>query len=252
MRMHLVKLALSTLVAVGLAVGAVDAAPKGPKTTRPSAGKASAPKAPKVAKTTGGPKTTAAPKAAKLTTPKASTKSAKAETKMARIDAKGKTQKSGSVTTTSNTVSNTTSTTGGTTETTTPGTVDFTEGKVAERLAKNTALRSKLESQLKALGYEGTVYQAAYGFKNQGQLVAALNNAQNHTLSFEQLKTLMTGVSVDPEGVILKANLNPDGTITMLPPEEVTNPAPTQSLGQAKKTIATETTATETPTTVSN
>ena len=84
-----------------------------------------------------------------------------------------------------------------------------------------------------------SVFEAAYGFKNFGQFNAAVNNAQNHGLSFEQLKTLMTGVSVDAAGVVLYANLNPDGTVTMVPLAALTNPAPTTSLGQAKKTLAT-------------
>ena len=62
----------------------------------------------------------------------------------------------------------------------------------------------------------------------------------------------MTGRSVSPEGVVSYANLNPDGTVSMVPLEEVTSPAPTKSLGQAKQTIAntveTETTATTTGT----
>jgi hypothetical protein len=131
------------------------------------------------------------------------------------------------------------------------GPIDFTAGKVGERLTRNTALRSKLQTQLTALGYEGTVYQAAYGFKNQGQLVAAINNAQHQNIPFEQLKTLMTGLSVDPTGTVLKANLNPDGTVTMVPINDATNPAPTQSLGQAKRTIAT-TTGTDTVTTTAS
>ena len=68
---------------------------------------------------------------------------------------------------------------------------------------------------------------------------AAVNNAQNHDLSFEQLKTLMTGVSVNAAGIVLYANRNLDGTVTMVPLEALTDPAPTASLGQAKKTIAT-------------
>jgi hypothetical protein len=120
-----------------------------------------------------------------------------------------------------------------------PTEIDFTSGKVGERLSKNIALRSKLETQLKALGYQGTVYQAGYGFKNPGQFVAAVNNAQNHGLTFDQLKLQMTGMSVDSKGVVLRANLNPDGTITMVPWDQATNPAPTQSLGQAKKSVAT-------------
>ena len=61
------------------------------------------------------------------------------------------------------------------------------------------------------------MFEAGYGFKNFGQFNAAVNNAQNHSLSFEQLKTLMTGVSVDSAGVVLYANRNPDGTVTMVP-----------------------------------
>ena len=46
-------------------------------------------------------------------------------------------------------------------------------------------------------------------------------------------------VSVDAAGVVLYANRNPDGTVTMVPLAALTNPAPTTSLGQAKQTIAT-------------
>ena len=44
-------------------------------------------------------------------------------------------------------------TTGATTTTVT--TVDFTQGTVAEKLAKNTNLRTKLETRLQAAGYDG-------------------------------------------------------------------------------------------------
>jgi len=94
-----------------------------------------------------------------------------------------------------------------------------------------------LASQLTALGYTGDVYQAGYGFKNVGQFNAAVNNAQNHAIPFEQLKTLMTGVTVNSQGVVLYANRNPDGTVSMVPREQLTNPVPTKSLGQAKKAI---------------
>jgi hypothetical protein len=97
---------------------------------------------------------------------------------------------------------------------------------------------------LKALGYQGTIYEAAYGFKNPGQFVAAVQNAQNHSLSFEQLKALMTGLAVDPTThEVLRATMNPDGTVTTVPEAtgSATDPAPTQSLGQAKKTISTQT-----------
>ena len=243
--MRLVKIATGMAVVLGLTLAPLDAAPKGPSST------ASSTKAPKVAKTTTAPKApkatapttvkapklttakvTSAPKTkAPKTTTKVDAKLAKAETKAAR--------KSGTDATTSTSTTGTSETTtpGTTTTTTTPTTVDFTKGAVAEKLAKNTNLRTKLESRLQAAGYDGTVYQAAYGFKNQGQFVAATNVSRNTGASFEQLKLQMTGLSVDADGVVLRANLGTDGKITMVDPADVTNPAPTKSLGQAIKTV---------------
>ncbi len=224
------KSTIAVAALIAMLVASVEAAPKGAKGPGPSPVKASSAKAPKVTKTSG------APKAPKATGPKTTTATKTAQTKAAkpataRTDVGGaKSKKTAATTSTS-------------TNFTTPSgvsTVDFTTGKVGEKLVKNSALRSKLETQLRALGYQGTVYQAGYGFKNSGQFVAALNNAQNHGLTFEQLKLQMTGLSVDPKGTVLRANLNPDGTVTMVPWYLVTNPAPTQSLGQAKKTVATE------------
>ncbi len=124
-----------------------------------------------------------------------------------------------------------------TTGTTTTGTVDFTSGKAGQLLTKNSALRSRLETRLQALGYTGTVYQAAYGFKNVGQFVAATNVAQNLGIPFAQLKLQMTGLSVSPAGVVLRANMLPNGTITMVSPAAATSPAPTKSLGQSIQTL---------------
>ena len=150
------------------------------------------------------------------------------QTKLAKTDTKS-TKKSGTAS----------AITSSTTTPTTPTAIDFTKGKAGEKLTKNTKMAEKLGTKLTALGYTGSVFEAAYGFKNFGQFNAAVNNAQNLGLSFEQLKTLMTGVSVSPAGVVLYANLNPNGTVTMVPLAELTNPAPTTSLGQAKKTITT-------------
>jgi hypothetical protein len=130
--------------------------------------------------------------------------------------------------------------------------MNFTSGKVGEKLAKNSALRSKLESRLTALGYTGTAYQAAYGFKNLGQFVAATNVSQNLGISFEQLKIQMTGLSVNPDGTVLRASLGPDGNVTMVDSATVTTPAPTKSLGQAIQTVKSTvdaTTAAQTATT---
>jgi hypothetical protein len=218
--MRLVTVALGAALVLGLTLSPLYAAPGGPK----------APKAPKSAGAPKTPKPTAT-KAPKATRSVASTKPVSGKANVAKRS-----------------TARSTSSASLTTPTTTTTGVDFTQGKVGERLARNSALRSKLEAQLTALGYAGTVYQAGYGFKNQGQMVAAINNAQNQGVSFEQLKVLMTGLSVDSTGAVLRANRNPDGTVTMLPVDEVTNPAPTQSLGQAKKTLATEATTTGTGT----
>jgi hypothetical protein len=66
-----------------------------------------------------------------------------------------------------------------TTTTTSPTTVNFATAPLGQKLTKNTALQSKLATRLTALGYKGTVFEAAYGFKNLGQFVAATNVSQN-------------------------------------------------------------------------
>ena len=116
-------------------------------------------------------------------------------------------------------------------------TVNFTATPVGEKLTKNTALQSKLAAKLDALGYQGTVFEAVYGFKNLGQAVAATNIATNLDIPFELLKLQMTGISVDAEGNVLRANLAPDGTVSLVDAEDVTNPAPTKSLGQSIQTL---------------
>jgi len=153
---------------------------------------------------------------------------------------------------------NSTSTTGGTTTTTATTTtttpvIDFTSGAVGSKLTKNTALRSKLETRLTSLGYTGTAYQAAYGFKNLGQFVAATNVATNLGISFDKLKVQMTGTTVKADGTVLKANVGTDGKVTMVEPALVTNAAPTKSLGQSiqtvKSTVVDPTAAAQTATT---
>jgi hypothetical protein len=121
--------------------------------------------------------------------------------------------------------------------TTTPTTVNFATAPLGLKLTKNTALQSKLTTRLTGLGYKGTVFEAAYGFKNLGQFVAATNVSRNLGIPFNQLKLQMTGLSVDANGNVMKANLNPDGTITLVDPAKVTNAAPTRSLGQSIQTL---------------
>jgi hypothetical protein len=216
----------------------VYASQKGPKASGPSDKASPARAVPKAAT----PRTSAAPKAGK-TAPapraaRATSKVAKADAKAARADSKtGKADRRIVSTATEPSGSTTldTGSTGGSTAT--ASTIDFTSTPNGAKLAKNSALRSKVESRLRAIGYEGTVYQAAYGFKNLGQFVAATNVSQNTGTSFDQLKAQMTGLSVDAAGAVLQANLGPDGTVTFVDPADATNPAPIRGLGQAVKEL---------------
>ena len=117
--------------------------------------------------------------------------------------------------------------------------IDYTGTALGQKLQKNSAIRSKIEAKLQAAGYSGTVYEAAYGFKNLGQLNAATNQVQNQGYSFNLVKVLMTGTYVDPRThVVYRANQLPDGTVNLVRARLATNPASTQSLGQAKQAIA--------------
>lgn len=119
--------------------------------------------------------------------------------------------------------------------------VTFTATPVGQKLTKNTALSSKLTTRLTAEGYTGSVYQAAYGFKNLGQFVAATNVSKNLGISFVQLKLDMTGTKVLANGTVLKEMVGPDGKITLVDPSKTTNAtlsrAPTKSLGQSIQTL---------------
>lgn len=118
-------------------------------------------------------------------------------------------------------------------------TIDFTATKVGQKLEKNSALRSKIEAKLQAAGYTGSVYEAAYGFKNLGQFNAATNQVQNQGYSFELLKVLMTGTYVDADThAVYRTTRLPDGTVSLVRSESVVNPASTLSLGQSKQAIA--------------
>ena len=54
----------------------------------------------------------------------------------------------------------------------------------------NPQLRARLEAMLPS---GVTLDEAAEGFRNQGQFIAALQQAQNHDISFGELKAQMTG-----------------------------------------------------------
>jgi len=234
----------ATVVAtvLGLAITPVSAAPKGGAQTHPPTAKSSAPKA---GPTTSKPvhsthaKTTEVPKAPKGHGAPASAKTTHSgkPTATAHDAPEAKGSKGGKKTTTAPAVA------GSLTTPTTP--IDFTTAPVGSKLSRNSALRSKLQSRLTTLGYKGTVYEAAYGFRNQGQFVAATNVSRNLGIPFEQLKLQMTGLSVAPDGTVLRANVGPDGKITMVDPALATNPAPTKSLGQSIQTVKTTVNPTE-------
>lgn len=190
-------------------------------------------------------------KGAQVTASSKSVKPAKSDVKLAKANTKAPTTdtKSANVqqTTKKKTTTNATASSGTSTSTpsttstthTSPAPIDFTATKVGAKLQKNSAIRSKIEAKLQAAGYTGTVYEAAYGFKNLGQLNAATNQVQNQGYSFNLLKVLMTGTYVDPQThVVYRANQMPDGTVNLVRARFATNPASTDSLGQAKQAIA--------------
>ena len=71
------------------------------------------------------------------------------------------------------------------------------QSSVSQRLTDNTKLASKLQGLLPA----GTnLQQAAQGFKNLGQFVAAVHVSHNLGIPFDQLKAKMTGTSPESLG----------------------------------------------------
>jgi hypothetical protein len=169
-------------------------APKGTTTkVKPASGKTvKAPKGPsnvKVATSTtakpvkSGKSVTKSAKASAKADAKTAKTQAKADAKTARADAKAaKDAKSASNTATATD----TSSTG---DTTAPGTGEtVTLTPVQEKLQRNTKLAAKLKERLPA-GIDPM--EAALGFKNLGQFVAAVNVSNNLKLDFTELKTRM-------------------------------------------------------------
>jgi hypothetical protein len=76
------------------------------------------------------------------------------------------------------------------------------ESSVSDRLQDNTKLSSKLQSLLPA----GTdLQQAAQGFKNLGQFVAAVHVSHNLGIPFDQLKAKMIGPPSESLGKAIQA-----------------------------------------------
>jgi hypothetical protein len=73
----------------------------------------------------------------------------------------------------------------------------------AERIAMNPQQKARIEAALAGTGL--TLEQAAEGFRNQGQFIAAVNAAKNENLSFVDLKAKMTGDNPMSLGQALQA-----------------------------------------------
>jgi hypothetical protein len=150
------------------------AAPKttstGPKTTK-AGPKTTTAKATHKPKTTSSPATKSARADAKTTT-----KTAKADTKATKRDQ------------TSTATSTATSTTPSTTTTSGDAETPVVLTRVQERLQKNSKLADRLEGRLPK---GADLMEAADGFKNLGQFVAAVNVSSNLGLDFEKIKTAM-------------------------------------------------------------
>jgi hypothetical protein len=64
----------------------------------------------------------------------------------------------------------------------------------AALISRNIKKDPKLQARVRSvLPEQMTIEQAAYGFRNQGQFIAAVHASKNHGIPFMQLKQEMTG-----------------------------------------------------------
>jgi hypothetical protein len=75
-------------------------------------------------------------------------------------------------------------------------------GNFADRIASHPQLASRLQTLLPP---NTTLADAAAGFKNQGQFIAALHVSKNLDIPFDQLKASMTGPKPKSLGASIKA-----------------------------------------------
>jgi len=72
-----------------------------------------------------------------------------------------------------------------------------TETRAAKTETKTAARNPNQEARLLKMLPPGTnIQDAALGFKNRGQFIAAVNASTNHSISFVELKARMTGIPV--------------------------------------------------------
>jgi len=106
------------------------------------------------------------------------------------------------------------------TETTTDTTTEASDSKgrgqlpLGEKIALNSTLKARLDALL--VGSTLTYDQATTGWKNQGQLVAAMNAAKNNDISFASLYTeiITNGKSREDAVLFLKPAAPPTTTAT--------------------------------------
>ena len=185
-----IALPAALLAAAGLTVG-VEAAPKtsnsnGPKTTKTTT------KAPSTTTTTKGSSKAKgpSPKSTSVKTDHAGGSKAKGP-KSTTTTAKGNgsSKKSGATSTASTSTTTTTTTT-------TTGTEWKPTNAVAEKLMTKPNQLAKLKA---VIGDTVDINDATAGFKNFGQLNAAVNVSQNLGIEFADLKAAMTGITIDGE-----------------------------------------------------
>ena len=81
-------------------------------------------------------------------------------------------------------------------------------------IAANIARNPQLDTRLKAMLPSGmTMEQAAEGFRNQGQFIAALEASKNQNIAFSDLKAKMTGDNAVSLGQTIQ-DLRPEQTTT--------------------------------------
>jgi hypothetical protein len=228
---------LEKFVWTGVAIGVALCIGTAPISAKPGSVKPSSPKM----MAQGGPKSPAAPKTTHVSSPKTTTHGQSGATHGPKttttskgpMSAGAQTKTHGNPHGTTSTSTTTTTTTGTTTTTTGTSTDVAPLTKSQQLLTKNTNLQSKMQTRLGSQLPDGvTVIQAASGFKNLGQFVAAVNVSNNLGIPFADLKAKMTGMTVDGQPVTTTTG----GTTTNL------------SLGQAIQSLkgVDSTTATQT------
>jgi hypothetical protein len=120
-----------------------------------------------------------------------------------------------------------------------PSTDPATLTKVQQKLQQNTKLADKLENRLPP----GTdLMEAAEGFKNLGQFVAAVNVSNNLGISFDSLKTNMVDEGYSLGQSIQRVKAEANGTVEARRAEADAQRMIAESEGQVTTTVSTTTT----------